>query len=56
MESQLTELIEEFQQDLELQSKSHRRICSYVNTVRYLVPIFDELGLEFSTVDIHRPQ
>lgn len=53
MESQLTELIEEFQQDLELQSKSHRTIRSYVNTVRYLVPIFDELGLEFSTVDIH---
>ena len=53
MEPELIALIEEFQQDLELQSKSHRTIHSYVNTVRYLAPFFDELGLDFQTVDIH---
>lgn len=56
MEPQLIEsldnLINGYRLDLELQSKSHRTISSYVNSVRYLSPMMEELGLDFISIEV----
>lgn len=56
MEPQLTEslddLISGYRTDLELQSKSHRTILSYVNSIRYISPMMEELGLDFISIEV----